>query len=201
MAFGFGSRRCRFAIPGICSCNFQEGPAHQYPDLLKGPQCASEKGASGGNPLPNSGGKRAPQVRVRAVQGHGRLTPHSQPDTSQSRQPAAWHSSAMRNDRHRYRRHRFPPEIISHVVWLYHRLCSSGSGVILSSLVPRRIAGSPIFRRRLLRMSLRSIAAVSAVTLMSPAPRRDPHARTQSSSGRSRGRGCCCYGRARPSAR
>ena len=26
----------------------------------------------------------------------------------------------MSNDRQRYRRHRFPPEIISHAVWLYH---------------------------------------------------------------------------------
>jgi putative transposase len=26
---------------------------------------------------------------------------------------------------HSYRRHRFPPEIISHAVWLYHRLCLS----------------------------------------------------------------------------
>ena len=24
-----------------------------------------------------------------------------------------------------YRRHRFPPEIISHAVWLYHRFCLS----------------------------------------------------------------------------
>ena len=27
----------------------------------------------------------------------------------------------MSNDRQRYHRHRFPPEIISHAVWLYHR--------------------------------------------------------------------------------
>ncbi len=27
----------------------------------------------------------------------------------------------MSNDRLSYRRHRFPPEIISHAVWLYHR--------------------------------------------------------------------------------
>ena len=27
----------------------------------------------------------------------------------------------MSNDQQRYRRHRFPPEIISHAVWLYHR--------------------------------------------------------------------------------
>ena len=27
----------------------------------------------------------------------------------------------MCNDRQRYHRHRFPPEIISHAVWLYHR--------------------------------------------------------------------------------
>ncbi len=31
----------------------------------------------------------------------------------------------MSNDRQRYRRHRFPPEIISHAVWLYHRFCLS----------------------------------------------------------------------------
>ena len=27
----------------------------------------------------------------------------------------------MRNDPQRYHRHRFPPEIITHAVWLYHR--------------------------------------------------------------------------------
>ena len=27
--------------------------------------------------------------------------------------------------RSRYLRHRFPPEIISHAVWLYHRYCLS----------------------------------------------------------------------------
>jgi putative transposase len=27
----------------------------------------------------------------------------------------------MSNDRQRYRRHRFPPEVIGHAVWLYHR--------------------------------------------------------------------------------
>ncbi len=26
---------------------------------------------------------------------------------------------------HSYRRHRFPPEIISYAVWLYHRFCVS----------------------------------------------------------------------------
>jgi len=31
----------------------------------------------------------------------------------------------MSNDPQRYRRHRFPPEIISHAVWLYHRFCLS----------------------------------------------------------------------------
>ena len=31
----------------------------------------------------------------------------------------------MSNDRQRYHRHRFPPEIISHAVWLYHRFCLS----------------------------------------------------------------------------
>ena len=31
----------------------------------------------------------------------------------------------MSNDRLSYRRHRFPPEIISHAVWLYHRFCLS----------------------------------------------------------------------------
>ena len=29
----------------------------------------------------------------------------------------------MNNDAPSYRRHRFPPEIISHAVWLYHRFC------------------------------------------------------------------------------
>ena len=31
----------------------------------------------------------------------------------------------MCNERQRYHRHRFPPEIISHAVWLYHRFCLS----------------------------------------------------------------------------
>ena len=31
----------------------------------------------------------------------------------------------MTNGRQRYHRHRFPPEIISHAVWLYHRFCLS----------------------------------------------------------------------------
>jgi putative transposase len=31
----------------------------------------------------------------------------------------------MCNDRQRYHRYRFPPEIISHAVWLYHRFCLS----------------------------------------------------------------------------
>ncbi len=31
----------------------------------------------------------------------------------------------MSNDRQRYHRHRFPPAIISHAVWLYHRFCLS----------------------------------------------------------------------------
>src|SRR6516225_4882844 len=31
----------------------------------------------------------------------------------------------MRNSRSRYRGHRFPPQIISHAVWVYHRFCMS----------------------------------------------------------------------------
>jgi len=31
----------------------------------------------------------------------------------------------MKNDRSRYSGHRFPPEIISYAVWLYHRFCLS----------------------------------------------------------------------------
>ena len=31
----------------------------------------------------------------------------------------------MDNSTPSYRRHRFPPEIISHAVWLYHRFCLS----------------------------------------------------------------------------
>ena len=31
----------------------------------------------------------------------------------------------MTNGRQRYHRHRFPPEIIGHAVWLYHRFCLS----------------------------------------------------------------------------
>src|SRR5262249_34681839 len=31
----------------------------------------------------------------------------------------------MKTARSRYRGHRFPPEIISHAVWIYHRFCMS----------------------------------------------------------------------------
>ena len=31
----------------------------------------------------------------------------------------------MKNDRSRYYGHRFPPEIISYAVWVYHRFCLS----------------------------------------------------------------------------
>jgi len=31
----------------------------------------------------------------------------------------------MKDKPNRYHRHRFPPEIISHAVWLYHRICLS----------------------------------------------------------------------------
>ena len=31
----------------------------------------------------------------------------------------------MKNDRSRYHGHRFPPEIISYAVWVYHRFCLS----------------------------------------------------------------------------
>jgi transposase-like protein len=31
----------------------------------------------------------------------------------------------MKNDTPSYRGYRFPPEIISHAVWLYHRFCLS----------------------------------------------------------------------------
>ena len=35
----------------------------------------------------------------------------------------------MNKNPQRYYRHRFPPEIISHAVWLYHRFCLSCSNV------------------------------------------------------------------------
>ncbi len=31
----------------------------------------------------------------------------------------------MTDELQQYRRHRFPPEIISHAAWLYHRFCLS----------------------------------------------------------------------------
>ena len=31
----------------------------------------------------------------------------------------------MNSETHSYRGHRFPPQIISHAVWLYHRFCLS----------------------------------------------------------------------------
>jgi len=33
--------------------------------------------------------------------------------------------SAMKTKKRSYQRHRFPSEIISHAVWLYHRFCLS----------------------------------------------------------------------------
>jgi len=36
-----------------------------------------------------------------------------------------WQTAAMKNKTPSYQRHRFPSEIISHAVWLYHRFCLS----------------------------------------------------------------------------
>ena len=38
---------------------------------------------------------------------------------------SARHNAEMHTRRSRYLRHRFPPDIISHAVWLYHRFCLS----------------------------------------------------------------------------
>ncbi len=36
-----------------------------------------------------------------------------------------WQTSSMKKLKSSYQRHRFPSEIISHTVWLYHRFCLS----------------------------------------------------------------------------
>ena len=62
--------------------------------------------------------------------------------------------------RSRYLRHRFPPEIISHAVWLYHRYCLSfrdvedllaERGIIVSYETIRQWCGKfgPDYARRL----------------------------------------------------
>ena len=64
--------------------------------------------------------------------------------------------------RSRYLRHRFPPEIISHAVWLYHRYCLSfrdvedllaERGIIVSYETIRQWCGKfgPDYARRLKR--------------------------------------------------
>ena len=68
----------------------------------------------------------------------------------------------MNTRRPRYLRHRFPPEIISHAVWLYHRYCMSfrdvedllaERGIIVSYETIRQWCGKfgPDYARRLKR--------------------------------------------------
>ena len=52
-----------------------------------------------------------------------------------SGQLSARHNAGMHIRRSRYLRHRFPPEIISHAVWLYHRYCLSFRDGIVKLLV------------------------------------------------------------------
>ena len=98
--------------------------------------------------------------------------------------------------RSRYLRHRFPPEIISHAVWLYHRYCLSFQdvedllaerGIIVSYETIRQWCGKfgPDYARRLKRrqgrlgdtpapmraviaalQALRGVAQVSAATIV-----------------------------------
>ena len=68
----------------------------------------------------------------------------------------------MNTRRPRYHRHRFPPEIISHAVWLYHRYCMSfrdvedllaERGIIVSYETVRQWCGKfgPDYARQLKR--------------------------------------------------
>ena len=68
----------------------------------------------------------------------------------------------MNTRRPRYHRHRFPPEIISHAVWLYHRYCLSfrdvedllaERGIIVSYETVRQWCGKfgPDYARQLKR--------------------------------------------------
>ncbi len=68
----------------------------------------------------------------------------------------------MHTGRSRYLRHRFPPDIISHAVWLYHRYCLSfrdvedllaERGIIVSYETIRQWCGKfgPEYARRLKR--------------------------------------------------
>ena len=68
----------------------------------------------------------------------------------------------MNTRRPRYHRHRFPPDIISHAVWLYHRYCMSfrdvedllaERGIIVSYETVRQWCGKfgPDYARQLKR--------------------------------------------------
>ena len=68
----------------------------------------------------------------------------------------------MNTRRSRYLRHRFPPKIISHAVWLYHRYCLNfraiedllaERGIIMSYEIVRQWCGKfgPDYARKLKR--------------------------------------------------
>jgi len=71
----------------------------------------------------------------------------------------------MKNDTPSYRGHRFPPEIISHAIWLYHRFCLSFRDVedLLAERAERffrkLLKGQGREPRRLVTDKLRSYAA------------------------------------------
>lgn len=63
-----------------------------------------------------------------------------------------WQTGVMKIQPPSYQRHRFPSEIISYAVWLYHRFCLSFRGDTIDLLVQRRRnqrAAERFFRRLL----------------------------------------------------
>ena len=73
----------------------------------------------------------------------------------------------MKDNAPSYRGYRFPPEIISHAVWLYHRFCLSFRDV--EDLLAERLKGQGREPRRLVTDKLRSYAAAHRTIMPSVA--------------------------------
>ena len=141
--------------PGYAGCHrLRDSCGHRTP--ATGDRRRPRRGQHVLSPLPScreSGRRdgadrrcRAPRIREAALSG----------------QLSARHNTGMHIRRSRYLRHRFPPEIISHAVWLYHRYCLSfrdvedllaERGIIVSYETIRQWCGKfgPDYARRLKR--------------------------------------------------
>ena len=71
----------------------------------------------------------------------------------------------MKNSTPSYHGYRFPPEIISHAVWLYHRFCLSFRDV--EDLLAELLKNQEIGPRRLVTDKLRSYAAAQRTIMPS----------------------------------